>query len=142
MALALGEPCGCLSRRRDEDAEATEGDAARMVEESMMEAAHAGWQPRQGITALHWCRDGEEIEGRTQQPGPRLFWRPTSCLVFYTNCSTTIKRVRGEPRRPSEPLPSPPRWDAPGFPIPTVRDTRPARFAHHLNRHYFRTIGI
>lgn len=54
MALALGEPCGSLSRRRDEDAEATEGDAARMVEECMMEAAHwhAGWQPGQGITAL------------------------------------------------------------------------------------------
>jgi len=51
LALALGKPYGCLSRRRDEDAGATEGDTARMVEESMMEAAHAGWQPRQGITS-------------------------------------------------------------------------------------------
>lgn len=43
LALALGKPCGCLSRpsRRDEEAEATEDDAARMVE-SMVEAAHAG----------------------------------------------------------------------------------------------------
>jgi len=46
----LGKFCGCLSRRIDEDAGATEGDAARLVEECMMEAAHAGWQPRQGIT--------------------------------------------------------------------------------------------
>jgi len=50
LALALGKPCGCLSHRRDEEPEATEDDAARMVEESVMEAAHAGWQPRQGIT--------------------------------------------------------------------------------------------